>query len=301
MSRFAIVLCVLVVVGQTIYSFTGCSKPIPSVSSTYQIDANHEPFLFKHEHDRKTTSFRVDWPPKDPADSRQLRSPPLLSGELVVSTGLQADKPRLNVRIELVRADTESDRLRWNRNLKFPEYDWMSRVRTWDREQKWLWPNLPFLLRAHGIERQQRYGGVDPGKGIDNDFAAIVIRSLDSGQNDVALITAEWHPPQGDFVDRRSVVHRALSDDLQWQIPDSKLSGELGVWLIYADFLEFSPPDSWPSEPEFDGGILSYFSIRWQKNDLGIVEIVDSENVIPPNATGVNWKEWLSSKVAKRE
>ena len=241
--RCASILCALLLFGQSCL-FTGCSdKTAAPTSPPFQIAADHEPFSFDTEHDCENISFRVDWPPMAPADSQRLQSPPLLSGELIVATGRRSSEPTINVRIELVRADSESDRLRWNRHLKFPEYDWMSRVRTWDPEKKWLWPNLPYLFRAHGIERQQRYGGVDPEKGIDNDFAAVVVKSLDvDDQNEVELVTAEWHPPRGGFVDRRSIVHRAISDDLQWSIPESRQSGELGVWLIYADFLNFSPP-----------------------------------------------------------
>ena len=48
----------------------------------------------------------------------------------------------------------------------------MHYVRVGDADRRWLWPNLPYVLRLHGIERVERYGGVDPGKGVDDDFAA---------------------------------------------------------------------------------------------------------------------------------
>ena len=38
-----------------------------------------------------------------------------------------------------------------------------------------------------GKERVDRYGGVDPGKGIDNDFAAVLIRGSSSGQVGIFL------------------------------------------------------------------------------------------------------------------
>ena len=50
------------------------------------------------------------------------------------------------------------------RSWRFPQYDWMQYVRVWDADHRWLWPNLPYLLRLHGIERVERYGGIDPGE-----------------------------------------------------------------------------------------------------------------------------------------
>ncbi len=258
-----------------------------------EVKTDHEVFQFENEFDRHETPFRVDWPPKNPADHRALRSPPLLAGWVMLTTGALSSHPQINVRIKLTRADGESDRVRWNRDLKFPEYDWMSRVRTWDADEQWLWPNLPFLLKAHGVEREQRYGGIDPGKGIDNDFAAVVVRPLDANANEPPLITADWHPSNGELVDKHSVVHSALSGDLQWSIPESKNRGELGIWLIYADFLNFQPPESWPTEPEYDGGILAYFDVKWRRVDSKKnAEIITCEHVVPQRSTGVDWRRW---------
>ena len=292
MTRLAVALCVFLIGGIGTYFYMGCNAQTPLLMSRHRIDTDHKPFLFPVEHARSVSAFRVDWPPSEPMSRR--RTAALLTGELVVMVGERNNKPHMNVRIELIRADSESDRQRWNRKLKFPEYDWMSRVRVWDRKQQWLWPNLSFLLRAHGVERQQRYGGVDPGKGIDNDFAAIVVKSRGGGEEE-QLITAEWNSPPVGFVDRRSIVHRAISNDILFEIPSSKRTGKIGVWLIYADFLNFKPPESWPEQPEFDGGILSYFSIGWNIDNLGEIEIVEMENQIPPESTGIDWSEWLDS------
>ena len=262
------------------------------------------PFIFAELMDREENQFRVDWPPKDPSDGRRLRSPPLLDGRLVVSSGKQNGEPCLNVRVKLTRSAFESGREYWNRQLAFPEYDWMSRVRVWDDDQKWLWPNLPYLLRAYGIEREQRYGGVDPGKGVDNDFAAVVVKPVGSAEIEPDLITAEWYGPAGGSVDKRSIVHQAISDDLQWAIPvdvGSQQSGVLGVWLIYADFLESSAPDSWPDTPEFNGGTLAYFAIHWSIDGDGRVSIVKAINKIPPAATGVDWPTWLAETKANQD
>jgi len=300
--KFAIwfwVVFLILAAGLTYYFFGDLLKEQRRVSSRYGIRADHLPFEFAETMDRCESLFRVDWPPKDPADARRLRTPPLLNGRLAVSGGQHDGETTLNIRVVLTRADSESGRERWNRQLAFPEYDWMSRVRVWDDHRKWLWPNLPYLLRAHGIEREQRYGGVDPGKGVDNDFAALVIKPVGSAEVDTDLITAEWFGRAGGAVDKRSIVHEAFSDDLQWAIPvDGDLaaqSGVVGVWLIYADFLESRAPDSWPDTPEFNGGVLAYFSIHWRLDGDGRVAIVKTVNEIPPAATGVDWPNWLAA------
>ena len=54
----------------------------------------------------------------------------------------------------------------------------MKAVRVWDARNQWLWPNLAYLLKLSGLERVERYGGVDPEKGVDNDFSALLIRKI---------------------------------------------------------------------------------------------------------------------------
>jgi len=167
----------------------------------------------------------------------------------------------------------------------------MSKVRVWDDEDKWLWPNLPYLLRAHGINREQRYGGVDPGKGVDNDFAAIVAKPLD--RETPPLITAQWRAPPVGYIDKHSVVHVAGSEDLLLTLPGpERRSGRIGVWLIYADFLGHDVPRSWPQTPEYDGGILAYFTVTWQGNEDGSIDVVKIEHEVPPSSTGVDWELW---------
>ena len=289
---FGVVL-LLLISGSAFYFFGDRSQEKRTVSTLYGIQANHKPFEFSEPMAHGENLFRVDWPPRDPTIARRQRIPPLLDGRLAVSAGDREGKPCLNVRVELTRADSESGRQRWNRQLAFPEYDWMSRVRVWDDDQTWLWPNLPYLLRAYGVEREQRYGGVDPGKGVDNDFAAVVVKPIGSAKPASELITAEWFGPATGKVDKRSIVHKAFSDDLQWMIPAGSDSGVVGVWLIYADFLESSAPDSWPETREFNGGALAYFSIHWKIDSDGIIAIEKTQNEIPPTATGVDWPNWL--------
>ena len=269
----------------------------PRANSKYLVQADHFPFKFSVPQDDDEISFRLDWPPSIRPGLERSGSP-LLNGVLVVGAGEHAGQTQLATRIELRRGQTESDRTSWNRRLRFPDLDWMSAVEVWDTDHKWRWPNLPFPLRANGVERQQRYGGVDPKKGVDNDFAAIVVRplSVDNATHPFPLITAEWHPPAGDAVDKRTIVHDAISDDLRWDIPASEAldrsEGVFGVWLIYADFLGYDPPRSWPNEPEYDGGILAYFEVRWRLNRNDRIEILSAQQEVPKQPTGVNWVKW---------
>jgi hypothetical protein len=178
----------------------------------------------------------------------------------------------------------------------------MSRVRVWDTDDKWLWPNLSYLLRLHGEERIDRYGGVDPGKGVDNDFAAVLIRKYDaSGKFESettkteSLVAAEWYPGEGEPVDGQTIVHIARSDDFTIHLGSAGIadSGKAGIWLIYADFLGARPPRFWPKEPEYAGGILAYFELDWNLAPDGRCEI-DCRQRRPTQGTGFDWKEWVA-------
>ncbi|MEM7477498.1 MAG: hypothetical protein AAF483_21135 [Planctomycetota bacterium] len=310
----AAAICFLLLMGGGVWWLCSLPNAMPPTTETgaelrgdRPTDRRYQPFEFSEPSSQKSSAFFVDWPPRAPHRTKP-DSPALLDGKLFVASGTRADQTLLHLKIELARRETEADRERWNQKLAFPEYDWMSKVRVWDKDDQWLWPNLPFLLRAHGRERVERYGGVDPGKGVDNDFAAIVVRSLDEdgAQQDArgyialddAAITAEWHPPKEQDADKHSLIHRAISDDILWPIvtqPGKKeKEGRLGVWLIYADFLGSPPPAGWPREPEFAGGILAYFTVTWKSAD-GKAEITSVENLVPPSFTGVNWYQWQAS------
>jgi hypothetical protein len=217
----------------------------------------------------------------------------------------------------------------------------MARVRVWDADRQWLWPNLPYLLRAHGEERVERYGGIDPGRGIDNDFAAVLIRPLEPESSAAAesgpatspvqvaptgsvrdgvnheskqrnnrrtfigcdlepLVSAEWYPVDADSRDGKTVVHTARSDDFRVRtLPDSSQpqSGRLGVWLIYADFLLAPPPRNWPEKGEWDGGILAYFDVDWQRSSNGEFGF-EIEHRVPPTDTGFDWGAWSTGSSA---
>ena len=180
----------------------------------------------------------------------------------------------------------------------------MAQVRVWDRDGKWLWPNLPYLLRAHGEERVERYGGVDPGKGIDNDFAAVLIRPLkhalagteqqSSARTVQPLVSAEWYAVDAQGLNGQSLVHVARSDYFCVSLLPSDRqteSGTLGVWLIYADFLGASVPRNWPSTGEYAGGILAYFEIAWQRDPDDTFEF-EIQHLIPSRDTGFDWAAW---------
>jgi len=202
---------------------------------------------------KKTLDFGIYWPPQDPADPAGPIGEPLLHGELLLH---EAAPDSYKLTIELARSADEEHREIWNNRLAYREYDWMGRVRVWDVDKKWLWPNVPYLLRAHGRSRVDRYGGVDPGKDADNDFAAVLIRAYDqTGQVELAateeapLVSAEWHPVGMENVDRQSVVHTARSDEFTLLLGSLEAQqGWLGVWLIYADFMGSPSPATWPKK-----------------------------------------------------
>lgn len=237
-------------------------------------------------------SFRVHWPPREPASAAYFDETPLLKGELFVGPSRQAKHDQFSVWVMLEREASEPARRRWNRELAFPEHDWMSRVRVWDADEKWLWPNLPFLLRANGAERIERYGGVDPGKGVDNDYAAVLIQPLHDSNFQVErpAVTAVWSAENDIQGNRQSIVHKAISQRLLISVNDQP-TGSLGVWLIYADFLGADPPRSWPTEREDAGGILAWFSLDWRQDDAGYIAI-EIQHATPPEPTGFDWAGW---------
>lgn len=259
----------------------------------------------------ESTGFPVHWPPASPSDPRY-RRPPILQGQLLFAIeptsgreGQQETKTlpladSLFLKLILTRPAAEVDRKRWNQELAFPEYEWMSRLRVWDGQQEWLWPNLPYLLRAHGIERLERYGGVDPGKGVDNDFAAVVVRV----KNESALASAEWYGGSR-RAGRTSIVHVANSDTFSIEVERLKqIAGQgqeisLVIDLIFADFMDWVAPEEWPSEPEFNGGILAsaVVVVSWQDGQTRVKSV---DFGVPQSATGIDWAAWTESGRQKR-
>ena len=254
---------------------------------------DQQPVTSQNEAAKTTSEFEIHWPPRDLDRALLETDPPLLNGELSVFASELSNPDAFRLQITLRRPEGETDRVRWNKNLAFPEHSWMAKVRVWDRDEQWLWPNLPYLLRAHGEERVKRYGGVDPGKGVDNDFAAILIRTLKEPLSQ-PLVSAEWYGKGANIVDGQSIVHTARSDEFTIRLDDTNRearSGRLGIWLIYADFLGASVPKAWPKKPEYAGGILAYFELNWQRSVQGGLKF-KIEHLKPPSDTGFDWAGW---------
>ncbi len=249
----------------------------------------------------QTVDFGIFWPPLDRTEAAKTKTRPLLKGRL----SLEPEKLGLGwtavFRIALTRPSDEAGRWFWNARLAFPEYDWMSQVRVWDTDRKWLWPNLPYLLRIRGKERVERYGGIDPGKGVDNDFAAVLVRDLGAGEQSgsadtrkTPLVSAEWHPVGAVQTDRRTLVHTATSDEFTIYLGgtgEEAGGGTAGIWLIYADFLGAKPPKTWPQDPEYAGGILAYFEVQWAFGRNGVPKVTVQQTK-PIRGTGFDWKRW---------
>jgi len=259
----------------------------------------------------KRLEFGVFWPPRDPAKTPAPQARPLLNGCVSIRPERSPDRiVAMHLTVTLSRPSEEAGREFWNSRLAFPEYDWMRYVRVWDADNRWLWPNLAYLLRLHGVERVERYGGVDPGKGVDNDFAAVLIRKYDSsGTNEddetkrTPLVAAEWYPVGvSGAVDKQTVVHTAQSDEftLHPGPADHEPQGLAAVWIIYADFMEAKVPDSWPKAAEFAGGILAYFEVQWDlKAQPG--QEVRVRQLMPKSGTGFDWEEWAPRTRAARD
>ena len=259
--------------------------------------------------DGAVSPFSIFWPPRDPQEKSPIPARPLLCGEMTLDTK-QTERGGAEVRlaVTLTRPSEETDRQFWNSQLAFADIAWMNEVRVWDADAKWLWPNLPYLLRLPGKERIERYGGTDPGKLVDNDFAAVLIRKYDANgtteiteTKDAPLVSAEWHAEGMAKTGLQSVVHVAKSDPFLVHLggdhePDR---GRVKVWLIYADFLGARPPSTWPQEGEWAGGILAYFEIDWQiLRDHGCCGSVCSKR--PEEGTRFNWGEWVGGTAQVR-
>ena len=302
-----------------ITGLSGCQRSTKQPAAVPKIPTLLEALQqqFPKSEEGKSLGFQVHWPPVDPDRKSAKPRPALLDGQLLVlPSGSESPNSEMRILIELERSTSYEARLLWNKQLKFPEYLWMARLRVWDQDRQWLWPNVSCLLTAYGVERVERYGGVDPEKNVDNDFAGIVVRSYDDQGNeleetiDQPLVTARWEPGSADPTIKKasikSVVHSAKSDVLQISIADSGKAknessdsdsatrGQIRVWLIYADFMYAEIPAAWPQDKEFSGGILSYFSIDWKKTGDKI-EIQSVTSQVPPSGTGFDWQTWFEA------
>ncbi|MCX7010693.1 MAG: hypothetical protein NTY53_26185 [Kiritimatiellaeota bacterium] len=135
---------------------------------------------------------------------------------------------------------------------------------------------------------------------MDNDFAAVLMRKFDAtGQNesattkDAPLVGAEWYPVDATDVDKQSIAHIAQSDEFTLQLgrPEVNGQGRATIWLIYADFLGAPVPKSWPVTPEYAGGILACFEMRWDLSEKRGNEI-SVRQIVPTHSTGFDWAKW---------
>lgn len=252
-------------------------------------------------------SFDIAWPMRE-FRSETADQPALLEGELVARVAeSESGEPAIHLRLQLNRPTDSESRTFWNNSLEYREHRWMTRVRVWDEDEQWLYPNLAYLFRIHGFERVERYGGWDPGKEVDNDFGAVLIRVYDAeGQLESPatveqpLVSAKWYPLRGQEATRRTIVHSIRSDDFvvhtARQGPLS--SGQIRVWFVYGDFMGHPVPKQWPQQPEHAGGTLAFFHVDWRQAEGRPVHLEIAQE-IPPH-TGFDWEAW-SGRYAKDE
>ncbi|HBN76019.1 MAG TPA: hypothetical protein DD473_09405 [Planctomycetaceae bacterium] len=257
-----------------------------------------------------TNEFEIHWPPVEPTSEETKTKRPLLLGSVdIKEADADSEGLVLEIALTITRPSKEADREFWNSHLEFGEVPWMDEVRVWDADSQWQWPNLPFLLTRHGVERIERYGGVDPGKLVDNDFAAVLIRKYDKSGNreqidsqTSPLVSAHWRSDRQEKTDIHSIVHVARSDTFRIHIGPNEehTTGRLKLWLIYADFLNTRPPESWPRGGEWSGGILAYSEVTWDKKpnepSHGTVQFLT-----PPTGSGFNWIEWSLDETSPAE
>ena len=55
--------------------------------------------------------------------------------------------------------------------------------------------------------------------------------------------------------------------------------------------MEHRVPDSWPQEPELDGGTLAFFHVDWRLLPGKPVELRITKQT--PEATGFDWRGWV--------
>jgi len=253
----------------------------------------------------QSSEFEVRWPLIDPVDKKPPATKALLKGRLTVQPDrLDTPDAQVRIRVTLTRPDDEEHREFWNESLVYREFGWMRYVRVWDDEEKWLYPNLAFLSKLHGVDREERYGGWDPGKRVDNDFGALLIRKYDAAgkqeHRDTAtqpLVSADWHAVGAESAGKRTVVHRAESDLFTIHLSEGEApyQGRIKLWFVYADFMGHRVPDTWPKEPEFNGGTIALFHVDWRYEPGTPCQLAIAQQR-PPSHTGFDWREWVDRR-----
>lgn len=237
-----------------------------------------------------------------------------LRGELNVrAEGLGTPEVRLAIVLTLARPANEQSRLEWNRKTAYPQYKWMPAA--WDEKRQWVWPNLAWLFKVHGIDRVERYGGWDPGKEVDNDFGAVLVRKCGAdGQEypdtaSVPLVSAEWYPVDATNAGPQTVSHIVRSDGFTIHPAAGALEaparGRIKVWFVYGDLFDQASrrPDTWPLERTVanqpaqgvaGGGAFAFFRVDWAYSPQGRSLVWSIEQVSPPEPTGFDWARWIS-------
>jgi hypothetical protein len=251
----------------------------------------------------QSLAFDVHWPLIDPSDETPPKTRPLLKGRLTIRPDeLGTPRARMVIGLVLTRPHEEEDRTRWNGALAYREYDWMRHVRVWDEDRKWLYPNLAYLFKLHGVDREERYGGWDPGKDVDNDFGAVLVRKYDAAGGEEhpdtkgrPLVSAAWHEVGAADAGKLTVCHTVKSDDFTIHLTGGKPPhrGGLKVWFVYGDFMGHRVPKGWPDAPEFDGGAVAFFRVDWHYAPGQPFSPVAVQEV-PPGNTNFDWKRWIA-------
>lgn len=249
----------------------------------------------------RATEFYVNWPLDDPAKGdRPARY--LLKGKLRVRPEeLGTANARLVISLTLRRPHDEQARKFWNTHTLFPQYGWMGRLRVWDERREWLWPNVAYLFKLDGRDRDQRYGGWDSGHNADNDFGAVLIRKYDAAgagehpdtKDAGPLVSANWHTPGVKDAGKHTVVHFIKSDDFTIHLPDKAgaAKGVLKVWFVYGDFMRAPVPKGWPRQKEFDGAAIAFFRVAWGYQPGRPLDLAITHKT--PEPTGFDWPYWV--------
>lgn len=248
--------------------------------------------------EREATSlpFAIYWPLQDPLAESAPRGRPLLNGRLNVwLEDPDTDDARVVIGLTLTRPSDEESRAFWNKRLLYSEFGWMSRVRVWDEEKKWLYPNLSYLFKLHGADRVERYGGWDPGKQVDNDYGAVLVRRAEEDAK--TLVSARWYPVDVADAGRRTVSHVTRSDCFTVHPAgggpgdETPQTQRIKVWFIYGDFMKHPVPKAWPDKKEDVGGALAFFYVDLTRRADGFAE--PDITLARPEHTGFDWRGWV--------
>ncbi len=224
------------------------------------------------------------------------------------------DSDTIRVRPRMKRPNSEKFRASWNSEMMttVPE-DWerdyftrnLTRDEYYDLDDQtgvWFYPNLSEVLSATG----PRYGGYDPYKEVDNDFAAILIHHYGadgtlrtSASN--PLISAKWHSV--DVTNAGSYDNSHVAGSEQFLLTPNKCGGYYVIAMMYADMMGFgSGPRCGPTAKDSNaaGQYLVVVKMEYEKNPT-----VDGYNIkikdisVPDEFLSFDWDVWNSKNTSK--